>query len=79
MIMKEFDVVAFEFKKVDETELVLRIQPVKGLYSQEQETLILQTFDKYIGKECKLSIEYVERFDTMPNGKRRYFYNEIDS
>ena len=79
MIMKEFDVVAFEFKKIDETELVLRIQPVKGLYSQEQEALIRQTFEKYIGKECKLSFEYVEKFDTMPNGKRRYFYNEINS
>jgi phenylacetate-CoA ligase len=76
MIMKEFDVVAFDFKKVGDRELVLRIQPVAGKYSMDQETLIRKTFIHYLGEDAKLNIEYVDKFEPLKNGKRRYFYNE---
>lgn len=78
MIMKEFDVVAFDFRKVNDLEITLRIQPIPGKYTPEQEALIRKTFMKYIGEECLLNIEYVERFEPLKNGKRRYFYNEVD-
>lgn len=76
MIMKEFDVVAFDFKKIDDLEVTLRIQPILGKYSTEQESLIRNTFLKYIGEDCRLNVEYVEKFEPLPNGKRRFFYNE---
>lgn len=76
MIMKEFDIVAFDFKKVGDIELVLRIQPVTGKYSKEQENKIRETFVKYIGNDCSLIIEYVDGFETLKNGKHRFFYNE---
>lgn len=73
MIMKEFDVVAFDFRKISDWELLLRIQPIKEKYTKEQEELIRKTFVKYIGEECDLKIEYVDQFEPSPNGKRRYF------
>lgn len=73
MIMKEFDVVAFDFRKISDWELLLRIQPVPEKYTKEQEETIRNTFLKYIGEDCKLRIEYVDRFEPSPNGKRRYF------
>lgn len=76
MIMKEFDVVAFDFKKVGDCELVLRIQPIPQKYTKDQETLIRKTFMHYLGEDCLLNIEYVEKFEPLKNGKRRYFYNE---
>ena len=76
MIMKEFDVVAFDFKKVGDCELVLRIQPVPQKYTKDQESLIRKTFMRYLGDDCLLNIEYVEKFEPLKNGKRRYFYNE---
>lgn len=78
MIMKEFDVVAFDFRKVNDLEITLRIQPISEKYTVDQEALIRKTFMKYIGEECLLNIEYVERFEPLKNGKRRYFYNEVD-
>lgn len=77
MIMKEFDVVAFDFKKLGDLNLLLRIQPVPEKYTKDQEDKIRETFVKYIGEECTLDIEYVEKFQPLKNGKRRYFYNEI--
>lgn len=76
MIMKEFDVVAFDFKKVGDTELVLRIQPIPEKYTLDQEELIRNTFLHYLGDDCLLNIEYVDKFEPLQNGKRRYFYNE---
>lgn len=77
MIMKEFDVVAFDFRKIGYLHVLLRIQPVPGKYTKDQEEKIKETFVKYIGEECMLDIEYVERFEPLKNGKHRYFYNEI--
>lgn len=77
MIMKEFDVVAFDFKKLGDLNLLLRIQPIPEKYTKDQEEKIKETFVKYIGEECVLDIEYVERFEPLKNGKHRYFYNEI--
>ena len=77
MIMKEFDVVAFDFKKLGDLNLLLRIQPVPEKYTKDQEEKIKKTFVNYIGEECVLDIEYVERFEPLNNGKHRYFYNEI--
>ena len=76
MIMKEFDVIAFDFRKIGDLELLLRIQPITEKYTKEQEDLIRKTFVKYIGEECKLNIVYVDKFEPSRNGKRRYFYNE---
>ena len=78
MIMKEFDVVAFDFRKVNDLEITLRIQPISEKYTADQEALIRKTFMKYIGEDCLLNIEYVEKFEPLKNGKRRYFYNEVD-
>lgn len=76
MIMKEFDVIAFDFRKIGDLELLLRIQPITEKYTKEQEDLIRKTFVKYIGEECKLNIVYVDKFEPLRNGKRRFFYNE---
>lgn len=76
MMMKEFDVVAFDFKKVGDCEVLLRVQPIPGKYNQEQESKIIETITNYIGKDCKLNLEHVDHFEPLKNGKRRYFYNE---
>lgn len=75
MIIKEFDVVAFDFNKVGETEVALRIQPINGKYDMNQEETIRKTIHRYIGDDCNLNIEYVDHFEPLKNGKRRYFMN----
>lgn len=73
MIMKNFDIVAFDFSKDGVNSVKLRIQPVKENYTKEQESVITDTITKYIGDDCALHIEYVDDFPPLPNGKRTYF------
>lgn len=75
MIMKEFDVIAFEIKKTGMLEVEIKIQPNKEMYNQKQELMIIQTIKKYVGDNCLINIVYVDRFTPMENGKRIYFIN----
>ena len=31
----------------------------------------------YVGEDAKLNIKYVEKFEALANGKRRYFMNNL--
>lgn len=73
MIMKEFDIVAFDIRKTGDDTVVLRVQPNLS-YTQKQEMQIISTIKKYVGDDCDLKIEYVDHFEALPNGKHRYFY-----
>lgn len=73
MIMKNFDIVAFDFAKNGVNSVCLRIQPVPYKYTKEQESIITKTIKKYIGDDCTLLIEYVDSFPPLQNGKRSYF------
>ena len=77
MIMKEFDVVAFYFNKIGVNEVKLTIQPIKEKYTPEQENEIRKTIQRYIGEDATLLIEYVDHFEPLKNGKRRYFMNDL--
>lgn len=75
MIMKEFDVVAFDVNKVGENAVKMRIQKVNDKYTDEQEKRIVKTLRMYVGDDCDLQLEYVDHFEELKNGKRRYFMN----
>ena len=73
MIMKEFDIVAFDIRKTGENKVLLRIQAIPDKYSEQQESLIIKTLKKYLGDDCELTIERVSEFEPNKNGKRTYF------
>lgn len=78
MIIQEFDIVAFSFNKTGVNEVTLKVQPIKEKYNTQQEYEIRKTIQRYIGDDATLIIEYVEQFEPLKNGKRRYFMNNID-
>ena len=73
MIMKEFDIKAFDIRKTGENQVLLRIQTIPEKYTDAQEAEILKTFKRYLGDDCTLDIEYVAQFEPNANGKRTYF------
>lgn len=73
MIMKEFDISAFDIRKTGENRVLLRIQPIPEKYTPTQEAEIVKTFKRYLGDDCALDVEYVEQFAPNANGKRTYF------
>lgn len=77
MIMQEFDVVAFCFNKTGVNHVTLTIQPIKEKYTEQQEQEICKTIHRYIGDDAKLDVVYVDHFEPLKNGKRRYFMNDL--
>ena len=75
ILMKPYDIVAYEIKKIGKLSVELRIQPDKGKYTKEQEQAIVSKIHQYIGEDCVLDIVYVDHFEPLKNGKRRYFMN----
>lgn len=73
MIMKHFDIEAFDFHKIGEANVLLRIKKKDG-YSSIQEAKIKKTLQGYLGEDCNLAIEYIDSFEALPNGKHRYYY-----
>ena len=77
MIMKHFDVKAFSFNKVGVNEVTLTIERDITKYTEAQEKEIKRAIRLYIGEDAKLNIEYVDKFEALQNGKRRYFMNNL--
>ena len=42
-------------------------------YTKDEETMVISTFKKQAGEACKISIRYVEEFEPVASGKRKYF------
>ena len=77
MIMKHYDVKAFSFNKTGVNEVTLTIERDTAKYTESQETEIKQAIYLYIGVDAKLNIEYIDHFEPLKNGKRRYFMNNL--
>lgn len=77
ILMNKFDVVAYDIQKISGSEIKMQIQPVVGKWDAEQEKLLTGEMQRFVGEGCKFSIEYVDHFEPLKNGKRRYFMNDL--
>ena len=57
--------------------VVLKIEVDDKKYNLEQERKIRDTVSGYVGADCVLDIVYVDHFEPLKNGKRRYFMNNV--
>lgn len=73
MVMRHFDIVAFDIRKSAPLEVTLRLQPT-AQYSETQETTLREELRRYVGDDCSIRIVHVDRFEPLPNGKHQYFY-----
>lgn len=77
ILMNKFDVVAYDIQKISGSEIKMQIQPVTGKWNSEQESILTREMQRFVGEGCKFSIEYVDHFEPLKNGKRRYFMNDL--
>ena len=76
ILMNKFDVVAYSIQKISGNVIKMQIQPVLNKWNKEQEGVLKKEMSRFLGEDSSLIIEYVENFEPLGNGKRRYFYNE---
>lgn len=74
MIIKQFDVKAFEIVQLGDLDVKLSLQVDDNKFTKEQEDEIVKTILRYLGEDCNLLVEYVKEFAPLPNGKRRHYF-----
>lgn len=77
ILMNKFDVIAYDIQKISGTEVKMQIQVVPTKWNKEQEALLVGEMQRFVGEGCEFSVEYVDRFEPLKNGKRRYFMNDL--
>lgn len=76
ILFNKFDVVAYDIQKMSGTEVKVKIQPVDGKWNNTQEKILKKEMERFVGEGCSVCIEYVDHFEPLKNGKRRYFMND---
>lgn len=74
MIIKQFDVKAFEIVQLGNLDVKLSLQVDDNKFTKAQEEEIVKTILRYLGDDCNLLVEYVKEFAPLPNGKRRHYF-----
>lgn len=78
ILMRNFDVKAYDIQKLSGSEVKMQIQIADG-WTKVQEKKLSTEMQCYVGEGCKFSIEYVNGFNELKNGKRRYFMNDLSN
>ncbi|MBQ0088921.1 MAG: phenylacetate--CoA ligase family protein [Prevotellaceae bacterium] len=77
ILMMKFDVVAYEIQKISGSDVRMQIQPEQKKWTSQQADKLQAEMQRFVGEDCKFSIEYVDHFEPLKNGKRRYFMNDL--
>ena len=76
ILMRNFDVKAYDIQKISGKEVKMQLQVADG-WDKNQENLLNEEMKRFVGDGCDFSIDYVDHFDILKNGKRRYFMNDL--
>ena len=77
VLMKKFDIVAYDIQKINGSEVKVKIQIGKNKWTNQQEQVLMNEMQRFVGAGCACTIEYVDHFEPLKNGKRRYFMNDL--
>ena len=77
VLMKKFDIVAYDIQKINGSEVKVKVQIVKNKWTNQQEQVLMNEMQRFVGVGCACTIEYVDHFEPLKNGKRRYFMNDL--
>ena len=78
ILMRNFDVKAYDIQKLSESHVRMQVQ-VAEEWNQEQEKKLIAEMQRFCGEGCDFSLEYIDHFEPLKNGKRRYFMNDLTS
>ena len=77
VLMKKFDIIAYDIQKISGSEVRVKVQVVKNKWTNQQEQVLMNEMQRFVGDGCACTIEYVDYFEPLKNGKRRYFMNDL--
>ena len=74
-LFRGFNVDAFRIRKNGDMSVVVQIVK-KSTFVESEHELLYATIKKYVGKNCDVKFEYVDRFEPLKNGKRSFLMND---
>lgn len=78
ILMRNFPVMAYEIQKLSGCSVRMQVVASDG-WTKEDEKRLVDEMQRFCGEGCEFALEYVEKFEPLKNGKRRYFMNDISN
>lgn len=75
VVFKQFNVKAYRIKQLSESSLVVTLVVLPN-FKKEEESKIIDTIKKYAGDDCEIRVEYIDQFEPLENGKRRFIMSK---
>ena len=76
ILMRDFEVLAYDIQKLSGSSVRMQIVVDEG-WTKEDEKRLTQEMERFCGEGCTFQLEYVNHFEPLKNGKRRYFMNDL--
>lgn len=76
ILMRNFDVKAYDIQKLSGSSVRLQVQVDEG-WDNAQEAKLIAEMQRFVGEGCDFTLDYVDHFEPLKNGKRRYFMNDL--
>ena len=78
ILMRDFPVKAYDIQKLSGSLVRMQVVVADG-WTKEDEKRLTDEMKRFCGEGCEFALEYVEKFEPLKNGKRRYFMNDLTS
>ena len=72
IMFRKFHVAAYRISQPQEDTILVQVQKTNE-FKNNEEAEILATFRKHVGEGIDVKLEYIDVFEPMKNGKRRFF------
>lgn len=76
ILMRNFEVKAYDIQKLSGSHVRMQVQVAEG-WDKTQEAKLIVEMQRFVGEGCEFTLEYVDGFQELKNGKRRYFMNDL--
>lgn len=76
ILMRNFDVKAYDIQKLSGSSVRMQVVVGEG-WTKADEKKLIKEMERFCGEGCAFTLEYVDGFEPLKNGKRRYFMNNL--
>lgn len=76
ILMRNFPVKAYDIQKLSGSSVRMQVVVAEGWTKADEKKLVAE-MQRYCGEGCEFALEYVEKFEPLKNGKKRYFMNDL--
>lgn len=76
ILMRNFDVKAYDIQKLSDTHVRMQVVVGEG-WTKADEKRLVDEMKRFCGEGCDFTLDYVDHFEPLKNGKRRYFMNDL--